>query len=197
MLVRLTHTQFRQVELRMPELYATTMREHRVTRGRTQHDYDMPAIAWRHILDQMMRVCFGPAGGKLKGAGRPADSAYLAIRRVADAVRRIEGHPALRGSAVEGWVGDVVPAWQPMPRHFPEVMRRPYPTFDIPTRQPWTFVLLVPQHEENLGMQVTRWSLGDVAALRLWWEALGDGSWTFLPESHLLFSRAPTAGAPA
>lgn len=195
MLCRLTHAQFRQVEMRMPELYATAMREHRVTRGRTQHDYDMPAIAWRQILDEMMRVCFGPAGGKLKGRGRPADSAYLAIRRIGDTVRRIEGHPALAGRWVEGWVGDVIPAWGL--DHYWNGGYSPYP----PQRQVMEigealgvqsierrFVLLLPTHEMNLGMKVTRWEPDQNP---MHWEHLG--SWTWNADTHLLFSRSPTA----
>lgn len=186
MIVRLTHVQARAIEIRMPELYGASMREHRTTYGRTQHDYDMPAIAWRRILDGMVSQCYGPAGGKLKGQGRPSDSALLAIKRVAEAVKRIEGHPALRSASVEGWVADVIPAWQPMLRHFPEIARSPYPTWDIPTHQRWTFVLLLPTHSENLGMKVTTWR-----QIESMLKISDASSWTFSEESHLLFSRSP------
>lgn len=183
MLCRLTHSQFRQVEMRMPELYATTMREHRVTRGRTQHDYDMPAIAWRQILDAMMAQCFGPAGGKLKGRGRPSDSAYLAIKRIAETVRKAEGHPALSRRWIEGWVGDVVPVFAD-----PLGVRREYSLYPFTVEGIARFELLVPQHRQNLGMKVTSWAPTPIP--HHWSFAR---SWTFQSESHLLFSRSPTA----
>lgn len=178
MLVRLTHHQFRQIELRMPELYAETMREHRTTAGRTQHDYDMPAIAWRTILDVMTAQCYGPAGGKLKAKGRPSDSAYAAIRRVAEAVKRIEGHPALRDAAVEGWVGDVIPAWTD-----PLGVRRIWNPYPFRVEGLAKFVLLAPFHSRNLGMKITRWEPSGMPA-----HFAGD-SWTMRSETHLLFSR--------
>lgn len=184
MIVTLTHSQFRAVELRMPDLYGSSMREHRVTRGRTQHDYDMPAIAWRQILDSMMGQCFGPAGGKLKGPGRPSDSCYLAIRKIANAVRLIEGHPALAQRTVEGWVPDVVPAWRDVYAEGHSALRQ----FYCYPRSGSPFVLLVPQHGETLGMQTTSW---ERTAIPNHW-AMGR-SWTLSEESHLLFSRAPTA----
>lgn len=171
----------------MPPLYAEAMREHRATYGRTQHDYDLPAIAWRKILDSMIAQCYGPAGGKLKGQGRPSDSALLAIKRVAEAVKRIEGHPALRSASVEGYVADVIPAWahqvtvgEPGKSGFMRVTAlnnmTPYPAVEF------VFVLLLPQHEHNLGMKVTRWRPIE-SVLKA-----GDAwSWTFSESSHLLF----------
>lgn len=190
MIVRLTHTQATAVMLRLGEFYATHMREHRETRGRIQHDYDLPAIAWRQILDGMVAQCFGPKGGKLKGAGRPSDSAYIAIRKIADAVRTIEGHPALRGASIEGWVPDMVPAWRRMQRVFPEDPMRPYPTLDVPSGQMWPFVVLTPVHIMNLDMKLTRWeqvTTINVATL---------SSWTFHEDAHLLFSGARAAASP-
>lgn len=186
MLVRLTHNQFQSIDRRMPELYGATMREHRTTAGRTQHDYDMPAIAWRQILDRMMEQCFGPAGGKLKGKGRPSDSAYIAIRKVAEAVRIIEGHPALHGRVLEGWVGDVVPGFCD-----PVGVRRGWSPYPFTVEGIARFELLVPQHRQNLGMKVTSWA---PTAIPHHW-SIGH-SWTFEPESHLMFSQSPTAVAP-
>lgn len=191
MLCRLTHTQARAIELRMPELYVTAMREHRTVYGKIQHDYDLPAIAWRQILDSMVSQCYGPAGGKLKGPGRPSDSALLAIRRVAEAVKRIESHPALRGASVEGWVTDVIPAWaRVIVSGEPGVsgyMRATslgdmtaYPQSDR------RFMLLIPQHVENLGMKVTRW---EPDAPRFLF-ADAPHQWTFVEASHLSFVKA-------
>lgn len=183
MIVRLTHAGFRAIELRMPPLYAEAMRAHRATRGRTQHDYDLPAIAWRQILDGMVAQCYGPAGGKLKGKGRPSDSAYLAIKRVAEAVKRMEGHPALRGASIEGWVSDVIPAW------FSDGAwvegRRMYWCYPHDAK---TFALLVPQHSHNLGMKITRWEPTAIPH-----HYASGRSWTFDEASHLMFSRARAA----
>jgi hypothetical protein len=166
----------------MPESYTVAMRAHRKVHGRTQHSYDLPAIAWRQILDAMIAQCYGPAGGKLKDAGRPPDSALLAIKRVAEAVKRIEGHPALRNATVEGWLPDVIPAWT----DYLDSRSSPYPRAYAIDRKLWPFVLLTPQFGENLGMRVTRWEY----APRWVSEALeheGESSWTFQESTHLSF----------
>ena len=109
MIVRLNHYGQRAVRARVPELHAQAMLEHRVARGKTMHDVELPPIAWRQILDIMREQCFGPMGGRLD-RGVPK-SAYSAIKKIAEAVMRIENHPALTGKAVEGWLGDVVLLW--------------------------------------------------------------------------------------
>jgi hypothetical protein len=150
MIVRLTHHQANSVARRVSELQSLAMSAHRTKYGRTQHDYDLPAIAWRQILDAMLASCFGPVGGKLdRGV---SGSAYRAIRRISEQVKRAERHPALRGAAIEGWVGDVIPAWEV------DGGWSPYPG-------PGRFVLLVPEHVEVHGMRITRWAPADETLL--------------------------------
>jgi hypothetical protein len=147
------------------------MVEHRTKRGRTRHDYELPAIAWRQILDELLRTCFGPAGGKLD-RGVP-DSAYAAVREIAGSLQRVERHPALRREgAVQGWVGDVLAVWSlgDDSRYIWSV----YPG-------PGEFATLWPQHVTINGMRVTMWEHRSDPV-----EA-GLASWTFWPESHLAF----------
>jgi hypothetical protein len=145
------------------------MVEHRTKRGRTRHDYELPAIAWRQILDELLRTCFGPAGGKLD-RGVP-DSAYAAVREIAGSLQRVERHPALREGAVQGWVGDVLAVWSlhDDSRYIWSV----YPG-------PGEFAILWPQNETINGMRVTLWERHDAVLPDSW-------SWTFQPESHLAF----------
>ena len=179
MIVRLSHAQAGGVLHRVNEFYAEQLREHRVPRGRTQHDYDMPAIAWYNISAAMEAVCWGPMGGKRKGKERPSDSALLALQKINQALKEIEGHPALRGAAVEGWVGDVVPAWESACREW-----SPYPIPSNPVTLHYEmFALLIPQHEKRHGMRMTRWEASGSLMVR------GEQSWTFRRESHLLFGR--------
>jgi hypothetical protein len=165
----LSHHQARSVAHRVSEFHRTAMVEHRVKRGRTRHDYELPAIAWRQILDELLRTCFGPAGGKLD-RGVP-DSAYAAVREIAGSLQRVERHPALREGAVQGWVGDVLAVWSlhDDSRYIWSV----YPG-------PGEFEILWPQHVTINGMRVTMWERRfDPVEARL--------SWTFEPESHLAF----------
>lgn len=160
MRVRLTHAMQEAVTRRVSEDLAHAVVERRVTYGRTQHEITLPAIAWRRILDEMMRQCYGPAGGKLKAKGRPSESAYLAIGRIAECVKKIEGHPGLRESAAVGTVGDVLPCW--VLEDAAGVLYRPYPQ-----PAPAEFALLVPQHVEVHGRTVTIWVRASTAQREL------------------------------
>lgn len=149
MIVRLTHAQGNAVMHRAPEDVAAAMLAHREVYGRAKHSYILPAIGWRRALDAMLATCYGPAGGKLKSKNRPPDSAYGAIREIAQAVKRIEGHPAFREAAVMGWVGDVVPAF--VSEDVGGYLQSPYPA------PGWRFALLTPIHVEMNGRKATSW----------------------------------------
>lgn len=165
MIVTLTHQQNLSVRRRVPELHGEVMLAHRTKRGRTQHDYELPAIAWRQILDALRLSCFGPLGGKLD-RGVPK-SAYSAIARIADGVKRMEAHPALSGRFVQGWLGDVIPAWV----SDPDCGRYcPYP-------RDGEMALLVPRHRVVNDMEVTSWHPGEPPLK----------SWTFDPAAHREF----------
>lgn len=172
MLVRLSHYQQRAVQARVPELHATAMREHRTAYGKSQHDVELPPIAWRQILDMMRDQCFGPAGGRLD-RGVPK-SAYSAIKRIADAVMRIENHPALHERAVEGWVGDVLLGWW-VPGGWIDG-RRAFSAYPDGRLKP---VWLTPTHIEVHGRNCTIWSPGGEYELM--------GVWSLRPETHEMF----------
>lgn len=166
MFVRLSHYQQRSVRARVPELHATAMREHRTAYGKSQHEIELPPIAWRQILDTMRDQCFGPAGGRLD-RGVPK-SAYSAIKRIADAVMRIENHPALHERGVEGWFGDVLLLWEPGVGRL-----SPYPSDGAVPVWYW------PTHLDVAGRRATVWSAatGEV----------DEVSWSLTPEAHLAF----------
>lgn len=176
MFVRLSHYQQRSVQHRVPGLHGTAMREHRVVRGRTIHDVELPPIAWRQILDMMREQCFGPAGGRLD-RGVPK-SAYSAIKKIAEAVMQIENHPALHERAVEGWIGHVVLLWEPGVGGL-----SPYPAEGAVPVWYW------PNHLEIAGREATVWTAltGDP----------GEVAWSLRPENHLLFSRSRASDGPA
>lgn len=177
MFVRLSHYQQRSVRARVPELHATAMREHRTAYGKSQHEIELPPIAWRQILDTMRDQCFGPAGGRLD-RGVPK-SAYSAIKRIADAVMRIENHPAFHERAVEGWVGDVLLGW-----HLPgEVLGSLNPDYTLRTyfaypRADMLAVMLGPIHMKVADREVTVWH----PVNRPDYDA-----WSLRPETHLMF----------
>ena len=182
--VRLTHHQASAVTTRVSDQLAEAMRENRTTYGITQHDYLLPAVAWRQVLDVMLNVCLGPAGGKLKSKGRPSDSAYLAIRRIADAVKRIEAHPALRGASAIGVLPDVVPCWRTSRTTLglPELIS-PYPD------GLGSFSLLVPEHA-IAPRQVSRTSWRPASRTEV--ELLAPHCRVYVEEFHLAFTdRAP------
>lgn len=168
-IVRLTHHQARSVAHRVSEFHRTAMVEHRTKRGRTKHDYELPAIAWRQILDELLGSCFGPAGGKLD-RGVP-DSAYAAVREIAGSLQRVERHPALREGAVQGWVGDVLAVWS-----LGDDSHYIWSVYPGPGR----FAILWPQHVTINGMRVTLWEPRDFVMPQVW-------SWTYEPEAHQAF----------
>lgn len=145
MIVRLTHNMAKSVKMRVDADLAAAMDAHRVPYGATQHDYTLPAIGWRRILDCMIGACYGPAGGRLGHSGRPSNSAFSAIGRIAKGIGAVEAHPALRNAAAMGWHGDVVPVW------VTPTQVSPYP---IDGGQ---FELLVPEHIEQNRSKMTVW----------------------------------------
>lgn len=144
MIVRLTHTHWNGIRSRGPEHVVEWMAEHRTPIGK-QHDYIMPAIGWRQLLDEMVRTAYGPLGGKVQ---RTPESVYTAIRRIADKVAAMEAHPALiPARAVYGYAPDVIPAF----RH--DDGWSPYPSSG-------EFVILRPKHFEYRGHKLTMWEPG-------------------------------------
>lgn len=172
----MTHHAAHAVALRVSDFHRQAMVDHRETYGRTQHHFDLPAIAWRQILDEMKRVCFTPGGGRSREV---PSSAFTAIQRIAQAVMEIESHPALRGARVEGWSGMVIPAW--VTSTYP-MDATPYPPAPEIAGM---FRLLVPQHETLHGLKVTRWD--PVVRME------PASSWTFSPDTHWQFVGQPVS----
>lgn len=171
MIVKLSHHQARTVARRVSAFHGDAMRAHRSKRGRRAHDYDLPAIAWRQILDEMLRVCYGPAGGKLD-RGVPS-SAYTAVREIAGLLQQYERHPALREAAVEGHVGGVLPVWELGDDS--AFVWSIYPTTG-------RFAILWPMHLTISGLAATSWAPLDRPT---------PESWTMRPETHVTFIGRP------
>lgn len=143
MIVRLTHTQARVVQDRIPELHAETMVENCQVSGRTQKDYVLPAIAWRQVLDTLTATAFGPLGGMKQSE---PDSLYTAIQRIQISLAQREHHPALRGEALMGIEPEPIPAWNVGGAKF-----SPFPLEVRPFR------ILRPHFRELDGHNITEW----------------------------------------
>lgn len=175
MIVRLTHAQADAIMKRVRPEIVELMVECRQVYGKTQHDYLLPPLGWRQVLDTMVASCYGPYGGVQKGRGRPPQSALLAIRRVADCIRKIEGHPALREARAHGIHHDVVACWtveDDAGRHY-----SPYPRWED-----GSFWVMVPQPVTVHGATVTTW----VRAAGTELELLQAQSRAYQREFHLL-----------
>lgn len=144
MVVRLTHAQWFAVRARISPHLIQILTEHRKPIGKS-HDYLLPAIGWRRVLDQLTAVAYGPMGGKVAGG----QTLYRAIQKIADAVGKIESHPALTvGRAVAGFSSDLIPAWCHI------IERSPYP---VPA---WHFTILQPEHLVRGNRMLTVWVPG-------------------------------------
>lgn len=147
MIVRLTHAQWLAVRTRITKDLQDAMLEHRRSVGKKTHEYLLPAIAWRRVLDQLTAVAYGPLGGKVEGGA----TLYRAIQKIAEAVGRMETHPALTpGRAVTGYSTDVIPAWAPVLH----IHRFPYPVDGA------DFMVLRPEHITRGNHHLTVWIVG-------------------------------------
>lgn len=108
MQVTLTNHQARSVINRVDGRYGERMVQHRKPRGKTKHDYFLPAIAWRQILDHLLANSFGPLGGRRQDQ---PDSLYTAIAHIQAAVSEREHHPALRHEAIAAVSPEMFPVW--------------------------------------------------------------------------------------
>lgn len=136
----LTYNEGRSVMSRVADDLAEAMHEVRKHCWHKSHVYELPAVAWRNILDDLRAVAYGPRGGKAEGA----ESLYSAIAKIADTVRGFELHPAFTdGKGVVGAATEIVPAF------IMDGRRHPYP--------PGEFMLLVPHHIKARGALLTVW----------------------------------------
>lgn len=144
MRITLTYNEGRSVMSRVADDLAEAMHEVRKHCWHKSHVYELPAVAWRNILDDLRAVAYGPRGGKAE----PAESLYSAIAKIADSVRGFELHHAFtEGQGVIGAATEIVPAF------ITDGGRHPYP--------PGDFVLLVPHHIKARGALLTVWEPGD------------------------------------
>lgn len=175
--IRLSHTQARGVMLRVPELHAAAMREHRRAVNRTHHDYDLPAVAWKSVLVRMKDECYGPLGGKLD---KLPESVYRAISKIQAAVSTIEHHWAFEARGMIGWQPQVIPCFERTegPRGW-----SPYPTGG-------EFLLLWPQQRWFIDHGYTIWRAEPFAHPRREWNPDLAWSWTYQREAHEMFAEA-------
>jgi hypothetical protein len=149
MIVRLTHPQWNAVRSRIDPEMVEIMKEHR-TSIPSGHDYLLPAVGWRRVLDDLSAVAYGPLGGKVTGS----TTLYRAIARISDKVGMMESHPAMTtGLAVAGIGTEVVPIWvSDDPYH---ERRSPYPS-------PHAKLLVFhPEHCTSRDRLLTWWRVGD------------------------------------
>lgn len=151
MIVRLTTNQWNSIHRRITPDLAAAMRDNRTSIGRS-HDYRLPAIGWRRILDQLQASAYGPIGGATQGP----DSLYRAISKIADKVSYLESHPALACRAIMGFSAERIPAWRMQAQGS---IRTPYPMIDIP-KVVWEFVILCPKHHIEGDRTITTWQPG-------------------------------------
>lgn len=106
------------------------------------HVYELPAIAWRRVLDRLREIGYGERGGRAINS----ESFYTAVAKITEAVIEHELHPAFKDLAVVGIATDVIPAfdwngyWGPYP--------------------PGRFALLCPEHLVRYGRTLTLWREG-------------------------------------
>lgn len=144
-----------------------TSPEWRVSAGGKSHRHDLPAIAWRQILDSMLAQVYGPLGGK-----KAADSAYTACARIQKGLMRLEHHPCLMGEAIVGVSNEVIPAWNDWDGDNQPVTIYPGWGENFVLKRPVTFV--------ERGWTLTKWMDGEP-------RRPGE-SRTFEAESHYLFT---------
>lgn len=134
-----------------PEL-VTAMREHREPRSRS-HDYRLPAVAWKRVLNELLEVAYGPLGGKRTGSSA---TLYRAIARIAKTVGETEAHPAYQaGMGVLGTSGDVLPGWVRKNGD-----RSPYPP-GPEAEDEWRFVVFTPRLHSKHGLEITYWAISE------------------------------------
>lgn len=144
MKITLTYAEGRTVRTRVTPDLKLALREVRRHSWNKSHVYNLPAIAWRRILDELRAVAYGPMGGR----AQRVDSLYVAIAKITEAVITHELHPAFTdGRGVIGGSADIIPAFVT-----DDGLRSPYP--------PGRFVLLLPQHIVSRGRTLTIWGPG-------------------------------------
>jgi hypothetical protein len=142
MRIALTYAEGRTVQTRVSDELGTALLEVRKHTWHRSHVYELPALAWRRILNELTEKAYGPRGGK---AHPSTKSLYAAIAKIADTVRSYELHPAFtEGRGVVGASGETVPAFVS-----DDGTRSPYP--------PGRFAMLTPRHINSLGRMITFW----------------------------------------
>lgn len=144
MKITLSYTEGRTVRTRVTPDLNVALHEVRVHTWNRSHVYNLPAVAWWLILDELRAAAYGPMGGR----AQRSSSLYTAIAKITDAVLTNELHPAFtEGRGVVGIAADIIPAFVNE-----DGTRSPYP--------PGRFVLLLPQHITSRGRTLTVWQPG-------------------------------------
>lgn len=141
MKITLTYSEGRACTSRVADDLADAMLEVRRHCWHKSHVYELPAIAWLRILDELRSDAYGPQGGFKERV----PSLYSAIAKIAKKVRAFELHPGFQPlMGVVGADPTIIPAFITA-----DGVRKPYP--------PGEFTLLCPEHLVSLGRTLTVW----------------------------------------
>lgn len=141
--------------------YADDLTAPAIERGSSQRNpggkwwyIEMPAIAWRRVMDQMRPRLYGPRGGFLPAS----ESLRTGLTRVQTELSRLEHHPALTHGSLMGWHHEAIPVW-------PTEGVGPHTYSIYPTTGP--FKILVSHHQTIRGHDITTWAPGVAESGRL------------------------------
>ena len=147
MIVKMTGMQRRALLTYAPEPLAAALET-----GSTQTSYarwhiEMPAIAWKLLLDSVRPRLYGPRGGFREAT----KSLRLGVMKAQNELSRLEHHPALTHGSLMGWHHEAIPVW-------PVEGVGPHTYSIYPTTGP--FQILVSHHQKIRGHEVTTWAPG-------------------------------------
>lgn len=115
MWVRLTAAGYNAVlratltDLAMSEAFTSGAEPARIGNPSTKYvDVYAPYVAWYNVRETFRGRIFGPRGGRTT---KTPDSTYNAFQRITKELNYHDAHPALKGKAMLGWIGDLLPVW--------------------------------------------------------------------------------------
>jgi hypothetical protein len=110
---------------------------------------EMPAVAWRLLLDALRPRLYGPRGGFREAT----KSLRMAVIKAQNELTRLEHHPGLTEGSVMGWQVEAIPCWRITDCHPLTVAYSIYPTGG-------QFTILVDHHCTIRGHDITTWAPG-------------------------------------
>jgi hypothetical protein len=173
-IIQLTGPQWNVIANRIPAVWRDTMKPYRQQTYGRSHNYDLPAICWRRLLDHLTAQASGPLGGNTQGP----EALYSAISTISRRVLEMEQHPALTNRAAVGWLPDVIPAFAD-----PTYVRRGFSPYPFYVDGVHRFVLLAPRWITEREWKLTTWDSTNPDDL------LVAQSVTYREEMQLVFDR--------